>query len=109
MRREMLKKMFEDEEFISRYIQVFKMETPKMLKSIHDALKVNDYETISIVSHGLKSQLIYLDDNASTQLAEQIELIADDHSNGNDDDTNRVLCEYFSRLEILINQLIKEL
>lgn len=102
---EMFKKLLGDEHLIKRYIDVFKTETPKMMQSLQDALGRNDFETVSIVSHSLKSQLIYFEDTASIELAKEMEYIADkEHGN-----QKERLTELMTKFEIHIGRLLADL
>jgi HPt (histidine-containing phosphotransfer) domain-containing protein len=101
----MLKKLFEDDLLVERYIKVLKTEIPKMIQSIHQSIIANDFETVSILAHGLKSQLAYIEDDVSLALAAEMELIADSQ----DVNKREKLENAAIQLELLLKQILVNL
>ena len=72
-----LKELFGDDKLVEKYISLLKIETPKMMDSMMESFNNDDYNNVSIISHGLKSQLNYLDIDNLVELAEEIEVLAE--------------------------------
>ena len=73
--------MTNDEKRVQQFLDIFKTQTPQQLKQLKVAIETEDFETISITAHAIKSQCRYLGLEISARTALQIEELAE---NGKD-------------------------
>jgi HPt (histidine-containing phosphotransfer) domain-containing protein len=70
-----------DDQLVIRFINVFKKETPKQLKSLGIALKANQLKEVALIAHAIKSQLRYMGLDQLAALAAQLEKDAEGNNN----------------------------
>ena len=63
-----------DETLVQRFIGIFKSQTPELLAQIRQGFEMQDWYTVSVVAHSLKSQSLYFGLAQLAGLAEQVEL-----------------------------------
>lgn len=70
-----------DDQLVNRFIDVFKKETPKQLRSLDIALKANQLKDVALITHAIKSQLRYMGLDQLAAQAAQLEKDAEGNSN----------------------------
>ena len=89
-----------DEKLVWKFLHVFKNETPHQLEKLQRAIEQRDWENISIIAHGIKSQAKYLDLRKIAALAADIEQC------GEEKDDLEGLPIYFYELDEKLQEVI---
>ena len=72
-----LSQLFDSEETIGKFVFYFVEEMPKNMEELSIAIHSMDFENAGIISHNIKSQLKYLNEQNGVQLAAEIEWMCD--------------------------------
>lgn len=100
-----LKELFEDDIMIRRYLTIFHSDAPVTLGELKAALHDGAWNTASISAHSLKSQLRYLNENDTAELAMKLEQICEHES----DCDSTSLIEMADELESKVNEVIQKI
>jgi HPt (histidine-containing phosphotransfer) domain-containing protein len=93
-----LSQLFESEETIGKFVSYFVEEMPRNMEELSVATKSIDFDNAAIISHNIKSQLKYLNEQNGVQLAAEIELLCDN-----------ITPENIDLIQLLIKKLQAEL
>ncbi|MEO1259443.1 MAG: Hpt domain-containing protein [Bacteroidota bacterium] len=66
-----------DDNMVAKFLDIFKTETPRQLSKLSDAMSDKDWDTVSTIAHGIKSQVKYLDLLELADKAAEIEVCAE--------------------------------
>ena len=67
-----------DDKLVHKFLEMYKTELPKQLDLLLEAMDQSDWENISIIAHGIKSQAKYLDLIEIASVASDLEICADE-------------------------------
>ena len=73
---ELLARVDNDRVFLSELIAIFKVEFPKLLRSLQESVAQENLASVETVSHALKGMLAALSVTRSAAIASQIEQLA---------------------------------
>lgn len=97
-----LSQLFDSEETIRKFVTYFLEDIPKNMDALTDAVQNKDYENAAILSHNIKSQLKYLNEQNSVQIAAEIEAVCDAPNDSNADMVLLLINKLQAELDLII-------
>ena len=70
-----------DENMVERFLDIFQNQVPQELANLENAIADENWNAVSNIAHGIKSQVNYLDLNQIADLAYEIERNAEFEEN----------------------------
>ena len=92
-----------DDKMVAKFLDIFKNETPRQLSKLSDAIHGKEWDTVSTIAHGIKSQVKYLDLLELADKASEIELCAENREDLEHMDM------FYAQLEEMLRGVIKKL
>lgn len=69
-----LKELFEDDDFIAKYLRLFLKDIDQQFNSIRGFVSLGEYQQAAIASHTIKGQLQYIGSFDAAKLAYELEI-----------------------------------
>lgn len=97
-----LSQLFESEKTIAKFVSYFVEEMPKNIEELFIATNSHDFENAAIISHNIKSQLKYLNEQNGVQLATEIEMLCDNTAPENIDLVHLLIKKLQAELNLIL-------
>jgi len=99
---EVLNRLDGDEELFRELIQVFLVESPKLVEELRHAVCERNSDAVMRAAHSIKGELSYLGADAATQAAQQLEAMGRDHDLSRTEEILALLRQELERLYVAI-------